>query len=104
MRVDTIRNYSAGGIAPKNLKIAKKRHEAPIQALCHDSVSFKSRASAGVGIGALFGVGALGIISALSGGLATPVAYGVYAATFGAAGGMTGNALDKTDDRRIEYD
>jgi len=104
MRVDTIRNYSLGGITPKNLKTVKTRHEVPVQSLCHDSVSFKSRASAGVGLGALFGVGALGVISALSGGLATPVAYGIYAATFGAAGGMTGNALDKTDDRRIEYE
>ena len=103
MRVNTIRNYSAGVIAPKNLKPMNVKREVPTPTLCHDTVSFKSRASAGVGLGALLGVGTLGVISLLSGGLAAPVAYGVYAAAFGAAGGMTGGALDKTADKRIDY-
>lgn len=104
MRVDTIRNYSTGVFAPKNLKNVKSRHEVPAQMLCHDTVSFKSRASAGVGIGALFGALTLGAISFVSGGLAAPVAFGVYSAAFGTAGGMVGKALDKTADKRIEYE
>lgn len=62
-----------------------------------DTVSFKSKAVKGAGIGALVGVAALGAISLLSGGLATPLAFGMYAAASGTAGGMLGNALDKID-------
>ncbi len=63
-----------------------------------DSVSFKSKAVKGAGIGALLGVGALGLISVLSGGLATPLAFGAYAATYGAIGGAAGNILDQMDE------
>ena len=104
MRVNTIRNYSAGVIAPKNLKVTKTRQELPVQTLNHDTVSFKSRASVGVGLGALFGSGLLATMTLFTGGVAAPAAFGVYSAVFGTTGGLLGNALDKTADRRTEYE
>ncbi len=67
-----------------------------------DTVAFKSKTVKGAGIGAVLGVAALGAISLLSGGLATPLAFGVYAATTGTAGGMLGNVLDKIDEDEKE--
>lgn len=64
-----------------------------------DTVSFKGKNTvAGAGIGAILGLGGLGLISLLSGGAAAPIAYGIYAATMGTAGGMLGNALDEIDE------
>ncbi len=66
-----------------------------------DTVSFKGKNTvAGVGIGAILGLGGLGILSLLSGGAAAPIAYGIYAATMGTAGGIFGNTLDEIDEEK----
>ena len=50
----------------------------------------------GIGIGTILGIVAMGAISAASGGVATPFAFGLYAASFGTAGGIAGKAYDET--------
>lgn len=65
--------------------------------LTTDTVSFQGKnAIKGAGIGAILGVGSLAAITLLSGGAAAPIAYLGYSALFGTAGGMLGNAIDKT--------
>ena len=65
----------------------------------NNEVTFKSAAAKGAGWGALAGLVGLTIIS---GGGAAPLAYAIYAAVNGAAGGMLGHAYDKTkeDDKK----
>ena len=65
-----------------------------------DTVAFKSKALKGFGIGAAVGVAALTFIS---GGLATPLAFGLYATATGTAGGMLGNILDKIDEEERDH-
>ena len=101
MKVLAIRNYGLSTPVTKNQKVSYLRETVPqTEALKGDTVSFRSKTSAGAGVGALLGLGAMGLISALSGGLAAPIAYGVYAAVGGVAGGMTGNALDRADEKK----
>ncbi len=105
MRIYAIQN---GGAVNSNLRIANRQCKTSSPNL-HldepktDTVAFKSKAVKGAGLGALIGVGALGLISVLSGGLAAPIAYGAYAATFGALGGAAGNVLDQVDEEESKY-
>lgn len=96
MRVNAIRNcrpYSASKIT----KPSSFRHGA-INAPQYDTVSFgHNNTMKGAGVGAICGVLALAALSAISGGLATPLGYGLYAAAFGTAGGFTGKALDEIE-------
>lgn len=96
MRVYAIRNcrpYSASAMA----KPSSLRH-GTINTPLGDTFSLsKGNAIKGAGIGALCGVIALAALSAISGGLATPLGYGLYAAAFGTAGGFTGKALDELE-------
>lgn len=67
-----------------------------------DVVAFRGNETAkGIGIGALVGLGALTI---LSGGAAAPLAYGLYAAASGAAGGMLGKAIEETNKKNDNKD
>ena len=104
MRIYAIRND--GIVKPSaNSQKVQTRKSAPSLSLDEpkaDTVSFKSKTLKGAGIGSLCGVAALGAISFLSGGLATPLAFGLYAATMGTAGGMLGNVLDKIDEEEKE--
>ena len=96
MRVYAIRNCSVYS-APKITKPSSLRHGAN-QAPQYDTVSFgQNNTMKGAGIGALCGIAALAALSALSGGLATPLGYGLYAAAFGTAGGSMGKALDEIE-------
>jgi len=56
----------------------------------------------GIGIGAIVGLAAMGAISAISGGLATPFAYGLYAASFGTAGGIAAKAYEETEREQLQ--
>ncbi len=98
MRVNAIRNYGLSTPIVRNKKMSALRQEiTQAEAMREESLSFKGRVGTGAGVGALLGLGAMGLISALSGGLAAPIAYGVYAAVGGVAGGMAGDALDRAD-------
>ena len=67
-----------------------------------DVVAFRGNETVkGIGIGALVGLGALTI---LSGGAAAPLAYGLYAAASGAAGGMLGKAIEETNKKNDNKD
>ena len=69
-----------------------------------DTVAFRGKNTIkGVGIGALCGIGALGLITLISGGAAAPIAYGLYAAAMGTAGGMAGNAIDQIKEDEKKY-
>ena len=96
MRVYAIRNCSLN-TAPKITKPSSFRHGA-INAPQYDTVSFgQNNTMKGAGLGALCGIAALAALSAFTGGLATPLGYGLYAAAFGTAGGFTGKALDEIE-------
>ena len=95
MRIDTIRNSRI--CPPPTPKIKIKTSQFKTNAIPYDSVSFKSNAAKGAGIGAVCGLLAMGAISLLSGGLATPAAFGLYAAAGGAAGGFAGSAVDQSE-------
>lgn len=104
MRISAIQ--TCGPCQPqKNLKLARPDYrrglldgEAP-----DDTVAFKGKKTVKGGLwGALTGVACLAAISLLSGGLAAPVAFGVYGATMGAAGGAVGHALDEMDEEEKE--
>lgn len=56
----------------------------------------------GVGIGAIVGLAAMGAIAAISGGVATPFAYCLYAASFGTAGGIAAKAYDETEREQLQ--
>lgn len=96
MRVNAIRNcrpYSATKIT----KPSSFKHGA-INAPQYDTVSFKqSNTMKGAGIGAVCGLAAMALLSAVTGGLATPLGYGLYAAACGTAGGFAGKALDEME-------
>ncbi len=98
MKICAIRN---GEMVKPSVKTGKPqcRHVVPLHSdePKADTVSFKNKTIKGAGVGALAGIAALGAISLLSGGLATPLAFGMYAAASGTAGGMLGNVLDKID-------
>ena len=93
MRVNAIRICRPCS-APKITKPSSFKHGA-INAPQNDTVSFKqNNTMKGAGIGAACGIAALAALSAVSGGLATTLGYGLYAAAFGTAGAVTGKALD----------
>ena len=95
MRVDAIRNYGHSFAVPKNTKPSSFKH-APLSAIQHDTATFKQcYALKGAGLGAALGLASLGALSLFSGGMATPLAYGLYALAFGTAGGITGSAIDQ---------
>ena len=96
MRVNAIRNCRPCS-APKITKPSSFKHGA-INAPQYDTVSFgQNNTMKGAGIGALCGIAALAALSAVSGGLATALGYGLYAAAFGTAGAFTGKALDELE-------
>lgn len=91
MKISAIQNYSNRYCCkPKNIT-RKFDSEIP-----RDTVNFQGNKTAkGFGIGAIIGIGGLTL---LTGGAAAPVAYALYAATMGTAGGMLGHAIDKTEE------
>lgn len=103
MRVSAIQN--CGTCQPqKNLKLAKNYNtrlldgEAP-----KDTVAFKGKnAVKGGVIGGLFGVAGMAALSLLSGGMATPLAYGAYALLFGTQGAQLGNCIDEDKKKEEE--
>lgn len=96
MRVYAIRNCRPCS-APKIAKPSSFKHGAISAPQC-DTVSFgQNNTVKGAGLGAICGIVALAALSAISGGLATPLGYGLYAAAFGTAGGFTGKALDEIE-------
>ncbi len=94
MRISAIRNYESAYAVSKmnknqNAKSVMRTHDTTTKP---DTVAFKAHETAkGVGIGALIGVAGLTL---LTGGAAAPVAYGVYAAVMGTAGGLLGTAIE----------
>ena len=95
MRIDAIngRVYSSA-LHKSSIKNISAKNNSKSTKPC-DILSFSGNNSAkGIGIGAVFGLAAMGAISAMSGGAAVPFAYGMYAAAFGTAGGLAGKALD----------
>jgi len=100
MRIYAIRNCEPNCSAPQKNRVI--RYQTIDNEPKTDTVSFKSKALKGTGIGALFGLAAMGTISALSGGLAAPVAYAAYAGIFGTAGCKLGHALDQIDKEEKE--
>lgn len=104
MKVSAIANSAA--CQPKH-GVKSLKNQCPRTNLLNDdgqgdSVSFKSFKAKGAGVGALFGIGGLALISALSGGLAAPIMYGVYAAIGGTTGGMVGSVLDEAVEKEKE--
>ena len=98
MRVEIVRNCRFSTPVLKNQRKTYLRNETQQDEFIKEgAVSFNGKAGTGAGVGALLGLGAMGLISALSGGLAAPIAYGVYAAVGGVAGGITGDALDRAE-------
>ena len=97
MKVSAIMNY--GTCQPKCATKRAGNHFQKTNLLIDDgqvdTVAFKGRVLKGVGIGAAVGVAGLGLISLLSGGLATPAAFALYAAMGGTTGGMFGDAANK---------
>ncbi len=94
MRISAIQNFgtcpTAFGAKKCRRQVLKNTPETK-----QDTVAFKAHETVkGIGIGALVGLGALTIIS---GGAAAPIAYGVYAAAMGTAGGMLGNAIEEVN-------
>lgn len=99
MRVNAIQSSRVAYSAPKfkALQPTAKRKDMPLSNLSHDSVLLKSNTIKGAGIGTAFGLLAMAALSAVSGGVAAPIAYGLYAAAFGTAGGIAGKALDNAE-------
>ena len=99
MRVDSVnvRVYSSPLRKCNSGKISRDKTSSQ-QLKCVDIPAFSgSHTLKWAGIGALVGLASMGAISAMSGGLAVPVfAYGLYAASFGTAGGIAGKAYDET--------
>ncbi len=98
MKVSAIRNYGTNTPASK----MSKTHTMPARTNLHndepktDTVTFKGKNMLkGAGIGALCG---LGFITLISGGLATPLAIGLYTATMGGTGAAIGDFIDKNKD------
>ena len=99
MKVVAIRNYGLGMPVAKHQKMPNQRQVTPqAGTLAQDTVSFKSRIGTGAGVGTVLGLGAMGLISILCGGVAAPVAYGLYAAAGCVTGGLAGSALDKVEE------
>ena len=104
MKISAIQCYQPMHI----LKSAKKNRAVSATMLKEDGVpkndvvAFKANETAkGIGLGALVGLGALTL---LSGGAAAPLAYGIYAAASGAAGGMLGKAIEETNKKNDNKD
>ncbi len=97
MRISAIQHYEN----PRTISKQKcvRNHQGlkttPESEPIQDTVAFKGYTAKGAGLGALIGIGAVALIS---GGLATPIAYGIYAATMGTAGGMLGHAIDDVNE------
>ena len=103
MRIDVIQcgRITSPAFPRKRLAISARAKEKASSPVMVSTVSFNGNNTVkGAGIGAIVGLAAMGAISALSGGLAAPIAYGVYAAAFGTAGGMAGKALDEVNKDR----
>ena len=100
MKVYAIRNYGTDTPAPKMNRTKRMQAGAALRQdePKADTVAFKGNKNMlkGAGIGALCG---LGFITLISGGLATPLAAGLYAAAMGGTGAAVGNVLDKTSEK-----
>ena len=95
MRIEAIRNSTNAYCTPK---LVRRVCYNSSNVLRHDTVAFKQGNTVkGAGIGAALGLLAIGALSAISGGVATPALYGLYAAAFGTAGGIAGRALDEKE-------
>ncbi len=99
MRISAIQNCGTCCPTPKK-NLNKQNYQT--HHLKSESIKFNGRVAKGAGLGALFGVAGLGLISALSGGLATPIAFGVYAGMFGTLGGKLGKAIDDIEKEEKE--
>jgi len=98
MKVTAIRNYEPCRTVSKMSRGRNTRASVLQTEPKTDSVAFKSKeTAAGIGIGALLGLGAITI---LSGGTAAPFACAAYAAATGTAGGMFGHAISETNKER----
>lgn len=99
MRVDSVnvRVYSSPLRKCNSGKVSGDKTSSQ-QLKCIDVPAFSgSHTLKWAGIGVLVGLASMGAISAMSGGLAVPAfAYGLYAASFGTAGGIAGKAYDET--------
>lgn len=104
MRITAIRNYSPCCTASKVNRGGNTRVNIPQTEPQSDTLTFKGATTIkGAGIGALVGIGALTL---LTGGAAAPIAYGLYAATMGTAGGMLGSAIENSgkDNKKDDKD
>lgn len=94
MRISSVQAFRTGRPSfQKNGTVTPLKTEVP------EIGSFfaKNKAVRGAGLGAIIGLGTMALISGLSGGFATPLAYGLYAAAFGTAGGLAGKAASEFD-------
>lgn len=104
MRISAIQSGSIS-LPKKNLKMSGSRTTNLLAGDPQsDTVSFKSKAVKGGILGAGIGLLCMGAISALSGGLAAPIAYAAYAGVFGTAGAMAGKATDDLDKKKDKED
>ncbi len=104
MRVDAIsaRVYSSPvkKYSPKSICYSKSPSK---KVQNNDILTFSgNNVVKGIGIGAIVGLALMGAISAASGGVATPFAYCLYAASFGTAGGIAAKAHDETEREQLQ--
>ena len=106
MKVDAIRNCRLSCPAQKiRTCVPNSQRGASLEysPKC-DTVSFKNCAVLkGAGWGAAVGLGGLALLSFISGGLAAPAAFGVYAAMGGTVGSLLGdiNESDKAINQEV---
>ena len=104
MKIYAIRNYEPCRTVSKMNRSGNTRVSIPQTEPRSDTLTFKGATTIkGAGIGALVGIGALTL---LTGGAAAPIAYGLYAATMGTAGGMLGSAIENSgkDNKKDDKD
>ena len=95
MRISAIQNCGTCRTTTKPKVIRHQNLKDAPEITQNQEIAFKSNETIkGVGIGALVGLGAITLIS---GGAAAPIAYGIYAATMGTAGGMLGHAIEEVN-------